>query len=86
MCCQHVDVIEVQVLEDYKLRLQFDDGSCGVVDISKIVPFTGIFVHLHDKDFFSKVSVHSDSGTICWENNVDLSPTYLHEQVKSQSK
>ena len=75
MLHRHVDVIGVKVLENYKLQLQFDDGSCGVVDISKIVPFKGVFAPLNDKDFFSKVAVNSDIGTICWQNGADLSPT-----------
>lgn len=81
--CQ-VDVIGVTVLKGYELHLQFDDGSHGNVDISKLVPFSGVFEPLKNKDFFSRVHVNSDIGTICWENGADLSPTYLHENIQGK--
>lgn len=81
MQCKQVDVIKVKVLNDYKLYLQFDNGSQGNVDISKLVPFKGLFAPLKNKDFFSKVSINSDIGTIYWENGADLSPTYLLENL-----
>lgn len=82
MKCQSIDETGVEVLKDYRVRLQFDDGCCGEVDISKIVPFKGIFEPLIDKNFFSKVSVNSEIGTICWENGADLSPHYLREKIQ----
>lgn len=86
MRCGHVDVIKVKVLKDYKLHLQFDDGIQGNVDISKLVPFKGIFEPLKDKKFFSRVSINHDIGTICWENGADLSPTYLHDNIEGENK
>ena len=86
MTCSHVDVIKVKVLKDYNLYLQFDDGSHGDVDISKLVPFKGVFEPLKDKSFFSKVSVNFDIGTICWENGADLSPAYLRENIKVKNE
>ena len=70
------------MLDGYKLYLQFDDGVNGEVDISKLVPFEGIFKPLRDKNYFVKVTVNPDIGTICWENGADLSPTYLYQQIK----
>ena len=84
MKCQPIDVIDVKVLEDYKVKLQFEDGSVGVVDISKVVPFEGIFEPLNDKHFFDQVSVNPDIGTICWENGADLSPTYLRAKIQPE--
>ena len=77
----HADVIDVKVLTDYKLQLKFGDGHCGSVDIAKLVPFKGIFAALKDKEFFSRVMVNPDIGTICWDNGADLSPTFLYENI-----
>lgn len=82
MRCSNVDVTKVTVLNDYNLHLEFDDGSQGDVDISKIVPFRGVFEPLKDKSFFSRVSVNSDIGTICWENGADLSPSLLRDKIE----
>ncbi|OGT35517.1 MAG: hypothetical protein A3F11_04370 [Gammaproteobacteria bacterium RIFCSPHIGHO2_12_FULL_37_14] len=82
MKCTNVDVIEVKVLNDYKLHLTFDDGISGDVDISKLVSFKGVFEQLKDRKFFSEVRVNHDIGTICWGNGADLSPTLLHESIQ----
>ena len=84
MKCQHIDVIAVEVVKDYIVRLKFDDGYCGIVDISEIIPFKGVFEPLNDKNFFSKVVVNPEIGTICWENGADLSPTYLREKIQQE--
>ena len=84
MKCQHIDVVSVEVLKNYIVRLRFDDGASGTVDISGIVPFKGIFEPLNDKHFFNKVSINSEIGTICWENGADLSPTYLREKIQQE--
>ena len=76
-----IDVIAVKPLSNYRLHLQFEDGCDGDVDISKLIPFEGVFAPLEDKTFFSKVSVNPDIGTICWENGADLSPIFLYKQI-----
>lgn len=79
---QLIDVIGVEVLKDYIVKLTFDDGSSGIIDIAEIVPFKGIFEPLNDKNFFSKVVVNPEIGTIRWENGADLSATYLQENIQ----
>jgi len=75
------DIIEVKVLGNYKLALRFEDGTAGQVDITKVVPFKGIFAKLKDEKYFSTVSVDVETGTICWSNGADLSPCVLYSQV-----
>lgn len=81
MVCMLVDVVDVQVLDGYRLRLRFDDGAEGNVDISHLVDFKGVFEPLKDYAFFSRVKVNPDIGTICWENGADLSPSSLREKI-----
>lgn len=77
----NVDVVEVKVLENYRLFLQFDDGTSGEIDISEIIPFNGVFKALEDQEYFSHVALNKDIGTICWENGADLSPAFLRQKV-----
>lgn len=60
-----VDVIDVKVLEDFKLFLTFEDGCSGIVDIAQLIPFKGIFKPLKNRRLFASVSINSDTGTIC---------------------
>ena len=80
---EHADIVKVEVLEGYKLKLFFEDGSYGDVNLEELIPFKGIFEPLGDLEFFNKVFVNSDIGTICWENGADLSPEFLYSQIKN---
>ena len=54
------DVVEVQPLDGYRLKLRFEDGAEGVVDVAELVPFTGVFAPLHDRDEFVSVRVNPE--------------------------
>jgi len=81
MKCKLLDVLSVKVLSDYQLELRFDNGVSGIVDISNIVPFEGIFEPLKNKDYFARVALNSEIGTIFWENGADISPSLLFEHL-----
>ena len=78
------DIVDVQPLEGYQLHLRFDDGVEGIVDISQIIEFTGIFTPLKNPDYFAKVRVNHDLGTIQWENEADLDPVVLYARITGQ--
>jgi hypothetical protein len=71
-------VTHVLYLEDYQLRLEFNDGT--VKDLNLREELHGeIFELLKDIEFFKKVYVNPDTGTIIWPNGADFAPELLHE-------
>ena len=44
-----IDIVEASPLEDYRLKLRFEDGTTGVIDVSNCVSFTGVFAPLRDR-------------------------------------
>ena len=72
------DIVEVKVVKNYILYIRFEDGLSGEVDISKVVPFEGVFSKLKEPSYFATVRVSKDLGTIVWENGADLAPDYLY--------
>ena len=72
------DIVEVKYIRGYVLHIRFENGTQGEVDISKTVPFQGIFSKLQDKDYFKTVFVDEELGTIVWDNGADLSPDSLY--------
>lgn len=66
------------------LRLRFEDGAEGVVDVSELVEFRGVFAPLEDRDYFAQVSVNPDIGTICWPSGADLDPDVLYAAITGQ--
>ncbi|MGH9418689.1 MAG: DUF2442 domain-containing protein [Thermoanaerobaculia bacterium] len=72
------DVIQVRYLRDYVVWIQFANGIEGEVDISR--SFKGpIFDPLRDREFFKRVQVSPDLGTIVWPNGADVAPETLYE-------
>ena len=65
-------------LGGYRLRLTFDDGVAGDVDLeSRVVGRGGVFDALQDPEFFRRVAVHPELRTIVWPNDVDFCPDVL---------
>ena len=75
------DVIEVKVVKNYVLYLRFENGVQGDVDISKIIPFKGVFSKLQDKKYFATVFLNNALGTIVWDNGADISPGCLYSSI-----
>ena len=79
-----VDVTHVEVLEPYRLRLEFDDGTAGEVDVAQMVTFQGVFEPLRDPASFRQVRVDEELGTIVWPNGADIDPYVLHEWAQGR--
>ena len=78
------DIIEVKVVKNYILYIRFEDGLAGEIDISKLVPFEGIFSNFKELAYFATVRVDKDLGTIVWDNGADLAPDYLYSIISNQ--
>ncbi len=78
------DIVEVEPLDGYKLRLRFEDSVEGVIDLSKTIEFRGIFAPLADVAYFNQVSVNPELGTITWPNEADLDADVLYALVRGE--
>ena len=71
-----VKITKVSVLKDYCLELVFDDGVCGVVDLSDLAG-KGIFNLWNDPHVFEQVKIGS-FGELIWLDKIDLCPDALY--------
>jgi hypothetical protein len=69
-------VTAVEYLGDYKLKLQFNNGAEGVVDLESEL-YGEVFEPLRDKHLFRKA--YLTSRTIEWPNGADFAPEFLFE-------
>ncbi len=77
---------EIQVLEDYKLRLKYVDGAEGIFDFEKLVGFTGVFEKLRDPALFRKARISRDGWrTLNWPGQLDLDPVQVYSDVTGKS-
>ena len=81
-----VDVVQVEVLEPYRLRLRFEDGLIGEVDVARLVRFEGVFEVLKCPGTLAAVRVDPELGTIVWPNGADLDAAVLRAVIEGPSK
>jgi hypothetical protein len=75
-------VRSVRHIHDYRLELTFSDGARGEIDFrDRIVERGGVFAPLEDVDFFRRVAVDSEAGTLVWPNGVDFCPDVLYSEA-----
>jgi hypothetical protein len=75
-------VKKVEYIEEYKLKLIFNDGCIKIVNLENMIKNTkNMFVPLLDLNYFKKVKC--DGITICWPNGVDLCPDVLYRIGKN---
>lgn len=79
------EITAVEHLGGHRLRLTFADGFVGDVDLSHrfTAPTGPMFTPLQDVEYFAKVAVDPELGTVVWPNGADLAPEVLHEQALS---
>ena len=75
-------IAEVHHVKAYRLELTFTNGEKAELDLAdRIVGRGGVFAPLEDIDFFKRVKVDPEIGTLVWPNEVDLCPDVLYSEA-----
>lgn len=77
------DVTRLEVLEPYRLRITFEDGTCGEVDVRDRVPFVGVFAPLEDPRVFAQARIDPELRTVVWPTGADLAPDAMYERIRN---
>jgi hypothetical protein len=73
-------IIQVEYIDEYKLKLTFSNKKIKIVDLSeKVKNAKGIFLPLKNLEFFKKVAVDDCQLSIFWPNGADICPDVLYE-------
>lgn len=75
-------IVGAVVIRDHVLRLLFNDGTVGDVDLSN-EEWTGVLEPLGDPKYFARVQVDPEARTVTWPNGEDLAPEPLYEQARA---
>ncbi|MXZ53772.1 MAG: DUF2442 domain-containing protein [Acidimicrobiaceae bacterium] len=80
-------VVELEVREPYRIRVRFDDGVAGVVDLSDSAALGGIFARWSDEDFWRSAHIVAESGAVAWGDGseIDVCPLSLYLDVTGQA-
>jgi hypothetical protein len=73
-----VHITSVEALDNFVLRLSFDDGSARDVDVRYLLRGPMFEPLLNDPSLFRQVRVDEELGTVVWPNGADIDPVVLH--------
>jgi len=72
-------VVAAEALDNYVLRLTFNNGSVKTFDCKPLIQQFPVFGPLQDKQKFHNITL--DGWTVTWENgSIDIAPEYLYEK------
>lgn len=75
-------LIKVSPLADYKLHVEFIDGTQGTVEMKTLIfsNHAGVFAALKDVNLFNQVFL--SYGVASWPNEIDLAPDAMYTAIK----
>lgn len=75
-------VAEVRALPGYRLRVRFNDGTTGEVDMATFLGSdgAGVFAVLTDATLFARVDVVL--GAVTWLDDLDLAPDTMYREIR----
>ena len=85
-CIAEWRLIKVKPLANYKLEVEFIDGTHGFVEMENRVTSknAGVFAVLRNVDLFNQV--YLEYGVVTWPGEIDLSPDAMHNEIKLYGK
>ncbi len=68
------DVVGLECLDDFSLKLTFDDGKSGILDCKPFIARGGVFSKLCDPHVFKRAKINHELGVVSWDDDVDIAP------------
>lgn len=81
---QFPKIISIEAIEKYRLKIVFNDETCGIYDVSDLAG-KGVFKLWEKNDQFFKVFVDKESGAICWPGGIDIDTLHAYCSIKEIS-
>ncbi|MBS3908518.1 MAG: DUF2442 domain-containing protein [Actinobacteria bacterium] len=73
------DVIEFEILTDYRIKVILSSGKTGVFNVAPYLD-KGIFTELKDYSYFKRARI--EFGTLVWPNEQDFSPETIEIKME----
>lgn len=84
----YYNAVSAEYVDGYRLKVAFEDGTTGMVDLESYTRRGGVFRKLSDLKFFKRYKINADFGVICWgpHGEVDIAPETLYELAGGSRK
>jgi hypothetical protein len=76
-------IVSVEPLPNYRLKLRFDDGVEGTVNLSHLAG-KGVFSAWNDPEQFARVRI-GEFGEPAWDGDIDVCPDALYMEVTGKT-
>lgn len=76
---------EAEPLGGHTVRVRFEDGTSGDVDLSYLVEYGGVFEPLRDPDYVRQLRADPEACTIVWPNEADIAPETLYAHAQGRT-
>lgn len=76
-----VKILQLQVLESFRLRIAFDDGVEKVIDGKQFIGNDALTGALSDPEYFRQVQIYENGRGIYWPNEYDICPDNLRYHI-----
>jgi Protein of unknown function (DUF2442) len=79
-------VAEVEALPGFQLRVRFNDGTEGIVEMAEFIKSeaAGVFAALRDEKLFRQARL--EFGAVTWPGELDLAPDAMHREIHENGK
>jgi hypothetical protein len=78
------DITNAEYLNDYKIRIFFDNGKSGIINFNKYISRGGVFSKLRDIEYFKKFSVDPEVFVLKWGNEIDIAPEEIYSEATGE--
>jgi hypothetical protein len=75
------DIVSAEYRGGYSIKLTFDDGKTGTVDLSRYLAKGGVFERFRDLEFFKRFRVDLQPGVLTWDGEIDIAPETLYAEA-----
>jgi hypothetical protein len=77
-------LVQVEAESDHEIRLQYEDGTAGTVDLSEELGSSGVFESLREPAAFRAVRL-GEFGQVEWPGGGELCPDALYLRLVGRS-
>ena len=77
---------DATLLGGYSIRLAFEDGTVGDVDLSYLTNRGPVFHPLRDPAYFATFRLDPEANTIIWPNEADIAPETLYVLTRQSGR
>ena len=74
-------IVRAYMRESFQMKVVFEDGLAGVVDLRKLVPLK-FLNRLENSGELRLPMIDEVAGTVCWRDGTDLSPVRAYELLQ----